>query len=151
MRIAGRRSGQSEAMLAPYSFGSNRMDFCEMASVIGHPIQTLGVIERRRTGQLESASDLTLHECGSALETAIGILLVDCLMMALWILATFEHGQHDRNELSVEVATVVGVRHCLEAGCVSNRSEDKALAGVIKDLPNIPYEASDGRDSGPPH
>lgn len=89
-----------------------------MILVVGHPVQTVSVMERGGTRQLETTLDLVLHKGGGTLESAIRVLLIDRLVVTQRVLAALQHGHHEGNQLGVEVAAVVGVGH----GLIGNRS-----------------------------
>lgn len=63
----------------------------EMTLVVGHPVQTVSVVERSGTRQLEATLDLLLYESRGTLEAAIRVLLVDRHVVTLRVLAAFQH------------------------------------------------------------
>lgn len=73
----------------------------EMTLVIGHPVQTVSVVERSGTGQLETTLDLLLYKSGGTFEAAIRVFLVDSHVVTLRILAAFQHRRHNRDQLGV--------------------------------------------------
>jgi hypothetical protein len=84
-----------------------------MTLVVGHTVQPVTVVERGGPRQLEATLDLGLYKCRGTLESAIRVFLIDCQVVTLGVLTAFQHGRHDRDELRIEVATVVCVGHGL--------------------------------------
>lgn len=82
--------------------------------VDGLAIDIFGAWDRvSNAGQDETTGDLAGNEEGSTLVSAVRILLVDSRVVALRILAAFEHGRNQRLQLAPSVSRVVDVTGAL--------------------------------------